>query len=35
METGQEMIGVTDWIPATVPGGARVDLFRAGWIEDP
>ena len=35
METGQELIGVTDWLPATVPGGVHVDLYRAGWIEDP
>jgi beta-mannosidase len=35
METGQEMIGVTDWLPASVPGGVHVDLFRAGWIENP
>ncbi|HZG56109.1 glycoside hydrolase family 2 protein, partial [Paenibacillus sp.] len=35
METGQELIGVTDWIPASVPGGVHVDLYRAGWIENP
>lgn len=35
METGQELIGVTDWMPATVPGGVHYDLYRAGWIEHP
>ena len=29
-ETGRELLGVTDWIPASVPGGVHYDLFRAG-----
>lgn len=35
METGQSLAGVTDWIPASVPGGIHVDLFRNGQIENP
>ena len=35
METGDELMGVTDWIPATVPGGVHADLWRAGLIPDP
>ncbi len=35
METGDELMGVTDWIPATVPGGVHADLWRAGLISDP
>jgi len=35
MEIGQELLGVTDWMPATVPGGVHADLLRAGLIEDP
>jgi beta-mannosidase len=35
MEIGNELLGVTDWISATVPGGVHQDLFRAGLIEDP
>ncbi|MDO4292524.1 MAG: glycoside hydrolase family 2 TIM barrel-domain containing protein [Eubacteriales bacterium] len=35
METGQTLQGVTDWLPATVPGGIHQDLFRAGLIGDP
>lgn len=35
MEVGNELLGVTDWIPATVPGGVHQDLYRAGFIEDP
>ena len=35
METGKELMGVTDWLPATVPGGVHYDLYRAGWIEHP
>ena len=27
--------GVTDWIPARVPGGVQDDLLRAGLIRDP
>ena len=34
-ETGMELMGVTDWIPATVPGGVHYDLYRAGLIDDP
>ncbi|MNO26131.1 Exo-beta-D-glucosaminidase precursor [compost metagenome] len=32
MELGQELMGVTDWMPATVPGGVHYDLYRQGWI---
>lgn len=35
METGKELMGVTDWIPAVVPGGVHYDLYRAGMIEHP
>ncbi|MFD2328657.1 glycoside hydrolase family 2 TIM barrel-domain containing protein [Cohnella sp. GCM10020058] len=35
MEIGQELLGVTDWMPAMVPGGVHADLLRAGLIEDP
>lgn len=35
METGQQLHGVTSWIPATVPGGVHYDLYRAGLIENP
>jgi beta-mannosidase len=35
MELGQELMGVTDWMPATVPGGVHYDLFRQGWITNP
>jgi beta-mannosidase len=35
METGKTLIGTTDWIPATVPGGVHYDLYRAGLIEHP
>ncbi len=35
METGQTLQGVTDWIPAKVPGGVHYDLWKAGLIEDP
>ena len=35
METGQTLHGVTDWLPAKVPGGVHYDLFRAGLIENP
>lgn len=35
METGQMLAGVTDWLPAVVPGSVHTDLFRAGLIEDP
>ena len=35
METGGELMGVTDWIDARVPGSVHADLLRAGLIEDP
>ncbi|CAM4461362.1 beta-mannosidase [Paenibacillus endophyticus] len=35
MEIGDELLGVTDWMPATVPGGVHQDLFRAGLIDNP
>lgn len=35
METGIDRPGVTDWMPATVPGGIHYDLYRAGLIENP
>lgn len=35
METGQSLQGVTDWLPATVPGGVHYDLWRAGLIANP
>lgn len=35
MEIGDELMGVTEWIPATVPGGVHEDLFRAGLIDNP
>lgn len=35
METGQQLIGTTDWIKATVPGGIHYDLYQAGLIEHP
>lgn len=35
MELGQELMGVTDWMPATVPGGVHYDLYRQGWISNP
>ena len=35
MELGQELMGVTDWLDATVPGGVHYDLLKAGMIEDP
>lgn len=35
METGQTLQGVTDWIPARVPGGVHYDLWKAGLIENP
>lgn len=34
METEGELMGVTEWIDATVPGGVQHDLARAGIIED-
>lgn len=35
METGQTLAGVTNWLPARVPGGVHADLFCAGLIENP
>lgn len=35
MEIGNELMGVTEWMPATVPGGVHYDLYRAGWIDNP
>jgi beta-mannosidase len=35
METSSALMGVTDWIPATVPGGVHYDLYRAGLIPHP
>ena len=35
MEIGNELMGVTDWLPASVPGGVHHDLYRAGLIAHP
>lgn len=35
LETGAELLGITDWIPAQVPGCVQGDLERAGWIDNP
>lgn len=35
MEVGNELMGVTDWLPAQVPGGVHHDLMKAGLIPDP
>lgn len=35
METGQTLQGVTDWLPAKVPGSVHYDLWKAGLIENP
>lgn len=35
MELGQDLLGITDWIDAVVPGGVHMDLLRSGMIEDP
>jgi beta-mannosidase len=35
MEIGNELMGVTEWLPATVPGGVHYDLYRAGLIDNP
>lgn len=35
IELGNDLMGVTDWIDATVPGGVHYDLLRAGLIDDP
>jgi beta-mannosidase len=34
-ETGLHLLGVTDWMPATVPGGVHYDLFQAGLMKHP
>ncbi|MFD3261706.1 glycoside hydrolase family 2 protein [Paenibacillus lentus] len=35
MELGQELMGVTEWMSATVPGGVHYDLYKHGWISHP
>ncbi len=35
METGENLQGITGWIPAEVPGGVALALYRAGYIEHP
>ncbi len=35
LETGEDLLGITPWIPASVPGSVHSDLLKAGWIEDP
>lgn len=35
MELNQDLLGVTEWMEAAVPGGVHRDLARSGWIEDP
>jgi beta-mannosidase len=35
IELGNPLLGVTDWIDATVPGGVHFDLLNAGVIENP
>ncbi|GBF75070.1 hypothetical protein PA598K_03451 [Paenibacillus sp. 598K] len=35
MELGQELLGICEWLPATVPGGVHDDLYRAGLIPHP
>jgi len=35
METGEDLLGVTDWIPSSVPGTVQLDLLKAGLIPDP
>jgi beta-mannosidase len=35
MELGQELLGVTEWLEASVPGGVHGDLLKAGLIENP
>lgn len=34
-ETGFQLMALTDWLPATVPGGVHWDLHRAGLIAHP
>lgn len=35
METGKELMGITDWMEAQVPGGVHYDLYKAGLIPYP
>ncbi|MGI2294072.1 glycoside hydrolase family 2 protein [Paenibacillus sp. GXUN7292] len=35
LETQQELMGITDWLPAEVPGCVQHDLWKVGWIDDP
>lgn len=35
METGGELMGVTEWVDARVPGSVHADLVRAGLLPDP
>lgn len=35
METGQELRGITPWVDCTVPGGAALAMYRAGYIDYP
>ena len=35
METGKPLEGITGWIPADVPGGVALPLYRAGYIDHP
>ncbi len=35
MELGQELLGICEWLPATVPGGVHYDLYQAGLIPHP
>ncbi|WP_130858976.1 glycoside hydrolase family 2 protein [Gracilibacillus phocaeensis] len=35
LETGLSLKGVTNWLPATMPGGVHYDLYRAGVINHP
>lgn len=35
MELGQELKGITDFMPAVVPGGVHFDLWKNGIIENP
>ena len=35
MELGEEPMGITEWMNASVPGGVHHDLLEAGLIENP
>lgn len=35
METGKPLEGITGWLPASVPGGVTLALYRAGYIPHP